>query len=63
MKKKKLIIFDNKGQPASEYDVPRLVNEAHENKWATRLFRMFRKSARDKNKVDHWDIKTKEEEE
>jgi len=61
MKKKKLIIYDNNGNPSTEYPVPKFINGGHENKWATRLFSKFRQSAKDRNKVDHWDLKSEEE--
>ncbi len=61
MAKKKLIIFDNKGKPATEYQVPQFVDESDENKWASRLFAGFRKKASDKRKVDSWDLKSEEE--
>ena len=61
MKKKKLIIYDNTGKPANEYDVPKFVDGSGENKWAARLFSGFRKKAVDKGRVDHWDIKSEEE--
>jgi hypothetical protein len=61
MKKKKLIIYDNQGNPASEYPVPPLVDESRENWWASRLFAGFRKKASDKKKVDSWDLKSEEE--
>ncbi len=59
---KKLIIYDNQGKPANEYNVPRFVNESDENKWAARLFNGFRKKAADKSRVDSWDLKSEEEE-
>lgn len=59
--KKKLIIYDNQGKPATEYPVPQFVSESLENQWATRLFAGFRKKASDKNKVDSWDLKSEEE--
>ena len=62
MEKKKLIIYDNQGNPATEYPVPKFVDKSDENKWATRLFAGFRKKASDKNKVDHWALKSDEEE-
>lgn len=58
---KKLIIYDNEGKPATEYPVPRFVDESDVNKWAVRLFAGFRKKASDKNKVDSWDLKSEEE--
>ncbi len=58
---KKLIIYDNQGNPATEYPVPKFVDEANENKWASRLFSVFKKRASDKSKVDHWDLKSEEE--
>lgn len=61
MKKKKLIIYDNQGNPASEYPVPDLVDKSLINKWASRLFAAFRKKAADKDRVDHWDVKSEEE--
>lgn len=62
MKKKKLIIYDNQGKPANEYEVPKFVNESDENKWAGRMYAGFRKNAKDKNRVDCWDLKSEEEE-
>ena len=61
MEKKKLIIYDNQGNPATEYPVPQFVDESDENKWASRLFAGFRKKASDKKKVDSWDLKSEEE--
>ncbi len=59
--KKKLVIYDNQGKPATEYPVPQFVNGSDENKWATRLFAGFRKKAVDKALVDHWDVVSEEE--
>lgn len=61
MKKKKLIIYDNQGNPATEYPVPNFVIKSDENKWATRLFSGFRKKAKDKSRFDSWDLKSEEE--
>jgi len=61
MAKKKLIIYNNQGKPATEYPVPNFVNKSYENKWASRLFAAFRKRASDKRKVDSWDLKSEEE--
>ena len=61
MKKKKLVIYDNNGNPANEYQLPKLINPSNENKWAARLFGSFRNRAKDKGRVDHWDIKSEEE--
>lgn len=61
MKKKKLVIYDNNGNPANEYPLPKLVDPSNENKWAARLFAAFRKKAIDRNKVDSWDLKSEEE--
>lgn len=61
MKKKKLIIYDNQDKPTSEYPVPKFVDKSDENKWVTRLFGAFRKKATDRNRVDHWALKSEEE--
>lgn len=60
-KKKKLIIYNNQGKIASEYPLPKLINESLINKWATRLFSSFRTKAVNRNNVDSWDIKSEEE--
>ncbi len=61
MAKKKLIIYDNKGKPATEYPVPKFIDKSDENKWASRLFAGFRKKASDRGRVDSWDLKGEEE--
>lgn len=56
---KKLIIYDNQGNPTKELNVPKFVDESLENQWAVRMFKSLRAKAEDKNQVDHWDIEKK----
>jgi len=59
---KKLIIYDSQSRPANEYQLPKFVDKSLENKWAVMVFTKFRKAAKDKSRIDHWAIKTDEEE-
>ena len=59
-KKKKLVIYDNKGNETEGRPLPDLVDKSKVNWWAARLFARLRKSAKDRDKVDHWDVLDKE---
>ncbi len=59
-KKKKLVIYDNKGNETESTPLPSLVDESKVNWWAARMFASIRKGAKDKTKVDHWDVLDKE---